>query len=98
MEERRDNTRIDISGDLTYEACSSMDSGAAEERQQGRGAVVNVSESGLCLDTPDTVTDTQIVKVNVPLTGSSVKIPTLAMVMWQKPIDGGSRVGMMFVV
>jgi hypothetical protein len=98
MEERRDNSRIDISGDLTYEACSSLDAGAADDRQRGSGTVINVSGSGLCIDTADAVRDTQIVRVNVPLPGSSVKIPTLAMVMWKKPIDGGSRVGMMFVV
>ena len=98
MKERRDNSRIDLSGAVTYESCSSVDSDTADDLLRGSGTVVNVSGSGLCLDTGDDVRETQIVKVSIPLPGMQVQIPTLAMVMWKKQIDTGSRVGMMFVI
>ena len=98
MKERRDNLRLDISGTSIFEACSSVDSDTGDELQKCSGTVVNVSGSGLCLDTGDDVRESQIVKVSVPMPGMQVKIPTLAMVMWKKQIDTGSRVGMMFVV
>ena len=98
MKERRDNSRNDLTGDVTYEVCSSVESDEAEGRQKCHGTVVNVSGSGLCFDTDDDVRETHIVKVNIPMPGMQVQIPTLAMVMWKKQIDSGTRVGMMFVI
>ena len=98
MKERRDNSRIDLTGTVTYEIYSSVDAETSEDRQKGIGTVVNVSGSGLCLDTRDIVKDTQILKVNIPVPGMPVQIPTLAMVMWKQTRDDGSRVGLMYVI
>lgn len=98
MKERRDNSRIDLTGTVTYEIYSSVDAETSEERQKGSGTVVNVSGSGLCLDTQDVVKDTQILKVNIPVPGMSVHIPTLAMVIWKQTHHDGSRVGLMYVL
>jgi hypothetical protein len=98
MKERRDNSRIDLTGELTYEVCSSIESNEVEDRQKCNGTVVNVSGSGLCLDTQDAIKDTQILKINIPIPGMDVQIPTLAMVMWKQAHNGGSRVGLMYVI
>ena len=98
MKERRDNSRIDLTGTVTYEMYSSVDEETSEDRQKGSGTIVNVSGSGLCLDTRDIVKDTQILKVNIPVPGMPVQIPTLAMVMWKQTRDDGSRVGLMYVI
>ncbi len=98
MKERRDNLRIDLSGAVSYEACSSVDTDTADDLQKCNGTVVNVSGSGLCFDTADDVRESEIVKINIPMPGMQIQIPTLAMVMWKKQIDTGSRVGMMFVI
>lgn len=94
MKERRDNPRIDLTGTVTYEICSET----SGDRQKCSGTVVNVSGSGLCLDTRDVVKDTQILKINIPVPGMSVQIPTLAMVMWKQTLNDGSRVGLMYVI
>lgn len=89
---------MDYSGMVTYEASSAYGLETAGKREQGRGAAVDVSESGLCLITNEAVKDKQILKINVPLPGLSLQIPTLAMVMWQRPYNDSYKVGMMFVI
>lgn len=98
MKERREHSRVDYSGVVTYEASSGFGSDNPDRKEQGKATAVDMSESGLCLITHDSVKDNQILKINVPLPGLSLKIPTLAMVMWQRPYNDAYKVGMMFVI
>lgn len=98
LKERREHSRIDYSGVVTYETSSTFLSDNTSKKDQWKATAVDVSESGLCLITHDSVKDNQILKINVPLPGLSLKIPTLAMVMWQRPYNDAYKVGMMFVI
>lgn len=98
FEERREHSRINYSGIVTYEAGSASAPENAGVSQRGNATAVDVSESGLCLITNETVIEKQILKINMPLPGLSLHIPTLAMVMWQRPYNNAYKVGMMFVI
>lgn len=96
MKERREYSRIDFSGTVSYEACSTLEPESADP--EVRGTAVDLSKSGLCLITRDAVKDKQILKINMPLPGLDLQIPTLAMVMWKRPHNDAYKVGMMFVI
>ena len=96
--ERRECVRIDYSSSVTYEAYSDFGAESPDRSDSREAALVDLSESGLCLIAPEAIRDKQVVKVNLPLSGVSMKIPTLAMAVWQKPYKDGYKVGMMFVV
>lgn len=98
MKERREHARIDYSGMVTFEASPALASENTGEEEKRKATAVDVSESGLCLITHEAVKDKQILKINVPLPGLSLQIPTLAMVMWQRPYNDAYKVGMMFVI
>ena len=92
--ERREHSRLDFSGIVSLEACSSIEA----ESSDSQAAAVDVSESGLCLITHHPLKDKQILKINVPLPGLSLKVPTLAIVMWQRPHNDAYKVGLMFAL
>ncbi len=98
IKEHRAHTRIDFTGDVTYEA--SLFSGDEETvmLKTGEGSAVNVSERGLCLVTKDNMKEGQILKVNLPMPHIPVQAPTLAMVRWVRPYNDGYKVGMMFMI
>ena len=98
MKERRQYTRLDFSENVTFEASSTFSVDAEEMNFTGSGKAADVSESGLCLVTGDVVKDDQILKINLPLLGVPVQAPTLAMVKWVVPYNGGYKVGLMFVL
>ncbi|RJR22172.1 MAG: PilZ domain-containing protein [Nitrospiraceae bacterium] len=98
FKERREHLRMDYSGIITYEASSASGQETAVSTEQRKATAVDVSESGLCLITNEAVQDKQILKINIPLPGLSLQIPTLAMVMWQRPYNEAYKVGMMFVI
>lgn len=89
---------MDFSGMVTYAASSSLAAEGPAADSTWTAAAVDVSEGGLCLITKDAVKDKQILKINVPVPGLSLQIPTLVMVMWQRPHNGAYKVGMMFII
>jgi c-di-GMP-binding flagellar brake protein YcgR len=98
IQERREHLRIDYPGMATYEPSSGCGSENTGKKEMGKATAVDLSESGLCLITNDAVRDKQILKINLPLPGLDIQIPTLAMVMWHRPYNGAYKVGMMFVI
>lgn len=92
--ERREHARLDFSGIVSLEACSSIEAESADSQ----ATAVDVSESGLCFITDTPVKDKQILKINVPLPGLSLNVPTLGIVMWQKPHNDAYKVGLMFAI
>ncbi len=98
MKERRQYTRLDFTDDVTFESSSSFGVVATESGFTGLGKAADVSETGLCLVTRDAIKEDQIIKVNLPLPGVPVQAPTLAMVRWVVPDEGGYKAGLMFVL
>ncbi len=97
MKERRDHTRQEYSCSVSYER-SSPPVEWEDVPKTGEGRAVDLSESGLCMNTSDDMEDMQILKINLPVPGMPVQIPTLAMVVWNMPYDKEYRVGLKFIV
>jgi hypothetical protein len=95
--ERREHLRVDFSDILSFASCTSLDADAAESQSKGEGTAVDVSKGGLCLLSKDSMKDTRVVKLSIPLPGLSVHIPALAMVVWEKPFEDAYKVGMKFI-
>ena len=98
MKERRQHSRLDFSEVVTFEASSTFAADASEMNFTGHGKAADVSDTGFCLVTLDAVKEDQILKINLPLPGVPVQAPTLAMVRWVVPDDGGYKAGLMFVL
>ena len=98
MKERRQYTRLDFSENVTFETSSTFAMDAEEMNYTGNGKAADVSDRGLCLVTREAVREDQILKINLPLLGVPVQAPTLAMVKWVVPDNGGYKVGLMFVL
>ena len=98
MKERRQHSRLDFEEAVTFEASSTFAADASEMNITGHGKAADVSDSGLCLVTQDVVKEDQIIKINLPLLGVPVQAPTLAMVKWVVPDNGGYKAGLMFVL
>jgi hypothetical protein len=98
MEDRRGNKRIDFAYTVTYESSCSLLHEVDESQINGQGTVTNISNNGLCVITQGILKENQMVKVNLPLPGISIRIPSLATVKWIKPDNNGYRVGMQYVM
>lgn len=92
--ERRMDSRVDFSGDVTFESTVSM---GEESPLSGSGVATDISANGLCLTTQDAVRENQIMKIHLPVPGVAVQAPTLVMVRWVSRHNGGYKAGMMFV-
>ncbi len=97
-DERREQARLDFSDVVTFEASAFMAAEASESPRKCQGRTTDVSGSGLSLVTQDEVLEDQILKINLPLPGVSVKTPTLVVVKWVRPENDGYKAGVMFVV
>jgi hypothetical protein len=98
MEDRRENKRIDFADTVTYESSCSLSHEAEVSQINGQGTIANISNHGLCVITQGILKENQMVKVNLPLPGISIIIPSLAIVKWIKPDNNGYRVGMQYVM
>jgi hypothetical protein len=98
INERREQSRLRFSGEVTFEGSASLTAGPEERRIKGRGVAADISESGLCLTTQDIVEEDQILKINLPLPGVPVQTPSLVTVRWVRRENGGYAAGMMFVL
>ena len=98
MEERREHLRAALSGSVTFEMSESLSKEFSVSPQSGGGNAIDVSEGGLSLFTKDVVEEGQIVRIEIPLPGMSIKTPTLAKVRWSKPHDKGYKVGLNFIL
>ncbi len=98
MEERREHSRADLSGSVTFEMSESLSKEFSVSPQTGEGDAIDVSEGGLSLFTKDAVEDNQIIRVKLPLPGMQVQTPTLAKVSWSKPHGKGYKVGVSFII
>lgn len=96
--ERRINSRLDFSGAVTFESTVPMAGEAEGMPLKGRGTATDISADGLCLTTQDVIKENQVMKINLPIPGVPVHTPTLVMVRWVSPENGGYKAGMMFVV
>lgn len=95
--ERREHIRIDFSDILSFTSCTSLDADTAGSEYKAEGTAVDVSKGGLCLLSKNSMKDTRVVKLSIPLPGLSVEIPALAMVVWETPFEDAYKVGMKFI-
>lgn len=98
VKERREHSRLQFSGNVSFEESASLSAEASETQGQGHGTAYDVSESGLCLITEMLLKEKQVLRINLPLPGVSVQTPSLAMVRWVRPDNGNYKIGMMFLI
>ena len=104
--ERRQNDRIDFSGQLAFQIAAEPDTGFSPEVVESvagakpTAVINNISPQGFCLTLDHPLQPYQIIRVNFPVHRPDMSIPTLGEVRWVRPIPEQNqyRVGVRFLI
>ena len=87
VKDRRQYDRIPAEGKVGY-ARSVPQRRQGLKKIQGEGQLKDLSNGGFCLLTQERLSPNQFIKVTVPAQLPGLSIPTLAYVMWTRPVRG----------
>ncbi len=90
--ERRHHPRTEFSKPVTIEATLSTHGLEAVGAE-----LLDISSGGACIMTNISYDPGGVVKLNVPLHGTNIHIPSLADVRWVTPVDDGFKLGLHFL-
>jgi hypothetical protein len=94
--ERRAEKRVGLTTQVVYGPSAQWSRGARLRTAEG----INISQSGLCIQTKSRLSLWQIIRLNLPVNGAATPItsPTLAECCWIEPQQKQYRVGLRFLV
>lgn len=66
-------------------------------REKSRGITKNVSEGGLCMITEQELEESEVIRIELPVTETFLSAPTLAQVKWVSYVENKFNVGLAYL-
>lgn len=100
--EMRMFARSPLARAIVFTVIERADSGISEILPQTRseksgGTTINVSQGGLCMVTEHELEESEVIRIDMPLTETFLAAPTLGQVKWVKNVGNNFQVGLAYL-